>query len=178
MGAFQMMLGSVAECVTAFAAICALYVAWTQLRAMRRISSADFLQKLKVDFFTAKTAEIFQLLDAMELRFVGEEKEGKSYFVSKGGKIITIHQMDFYVMMPLENLGSLTNSGLVEVDIAYDIFSWHALLVWRNDAVQEYVTWGRSDPEDWDIFLCLQALCEKFEACEAQRKRRHTSIAK
>jgi hypothetical protein len=165
-----MALGSVAEWVTASIAAGALYVAWTELGAVRKTASADFIHRLKDDFFTPEATSIIQLLSEKHLKFI--EAVDNPYFVTANNSRFSVFEFDRHVMLPLENLGALAHRGLVDIELAYEFFAWHVDLVWENEAVRAYVGWTRSDPSDADYFCCLESLNAAFATCE--RTGKHT----
>jgi hypothetical protein len=161
--------GSFAEWVGAVVAVGALYVAWTELGAARKTASADFIHRLKDDFFTEEATRIVQSVSEKRLTFIVDTVS--PYFLLDGKDRLSMFDMDRHVMLPLENLGALAIGKLIDIKLAYEFFAWHVCLVWKDEAIQKYVAWTRDDPKDNDYFYSLEDLAGKFSAYEISKRR-------
>jgi hypothetical protein len=164
----SLLTGSAAEWVTAVVAAGALWVAWIQLRAIRKTDSADFVHRLDRDFFTPEVAKFIQWLERNEFRFV--EQGDDSYFLDPFDKKVDIYEVDFHLLNPLENLATLAEDGLVKLDLVYSFFDWYVEVVWENSAISNYVTWLRKQKNSWDCFTNLEALYNRCRAYGDRQK--------
>ena len=160
-----------------------IFVAWHQLDSIKETSAADFLHKLKIDFFTEDTRILIHLLDSDYLEFLRLEGE-EAYFrvkvekIEKSGlpneirelltkrKNYSVWEIDDYVLNHLEDLGYLYKQGLLTREMIYDQFSYFVEAAFDNTEIGKYIEWQRSLPRGQDIFSDAETIYESVKSVE------------
>jgi len=159
-------------------AVIGVWLAWRQLRLQNKISSADFLHRFNVDFFSDECRDLIMLLNNEALLF-NEENDcfdivetalenikmpEKRRIELKNRKIFTMYEADDYLLGPLEQVYYFYKHGLLDISLIYESFGWYIDVVCDNKAIKNYVISCRKDNIDiYDGIESLKKLCEEFE---------------
>ena len=174
-------LGDHACLITAAATVLLLWVAWVQLSSMVKTASADFLHKLKHDFFTPDVRRLMCLVDEDCLCFVGDP--GKEYFKVEKDKvkqlnlpknleeellirdIYSAYEIDDLLLGHFEDLGIFEQQGVLNIEMVYEEFSWYLGTVWDNCAISKYIHKSRKEDgaDIYDKFEYIKNKCDSFE---------------
>lgn len=175
--------GLIGAIIGAIITVLLILVAWWQLGSMNRTSSADFLHKLKIDFFTDSTRTLIHLLDSDYLEFIALTQE-EAYFkvntdnVKESGlpseivdmltarKAYSVCEIDDYVLNHLEDLGYMYKQKLLTRDMVYDQFSYFLEVAFDNSEIKKYVAWQRNLPRCEDIFSDAEELYDEVKQME------------
>jgi hypothetical protein len=129
-------------------------IAWWQLGKISKTSSADFIHKFKIDFFTEDTRKLIMLVDKkclifkndfipyFEVRIDRFPDEIKSVEVIKSAtdkKIYTGYEVDDFLLGHFEDLGILRSKGIIDIDMIYESFDWYIEKAWENEEIQKYI---------------------------------------
>jgi hypothetical protein len=151
------------------------YVAWVQLGSISKTASADFILRLKKDFFEEETRALVQLIDKKWLAFV-ESGEESFFEVDRAGILrsalpqeiqrrllkraeYSIYDIDDMLLGHFEDLGTLWKARVVDIGMVYEIFSWYIETVWENEEIRKYVETQRQVSDD--IYENFEFLYEK-----------------
>lgn len=157
------------------------YIAWTQLKGIATTASADFIIKLKRDFFTREERRLMHLIDNDWLKFrrgpddqpwfeVDQEAVGQSSLPPNIKRTLLLwpaysaFDVDDILLQHFEDAGMLTGRHLLNVDMVFDQFSWYVEKAWQNCAIQKYIQSERKrDPRLYEKF---EELYNKFQRRE------------
>lgn len=146
-------------------------VAWVQLRDLARTSKADFIFRLKNDFFTDQARRLlflveedllqfedspipyFSIPDANDPELIGRFKE-----LGIEGSTVSTYLMDDILLGPLEDVALFLSEKLITVKHAREMFSTYVGLCARNQAIQQYIKAIRRNPDDSDVYAGLDSL--------------------
>jgi len=164
-------------------------VAWIQLGKSNKIASAEFLHKLKLDFFVEETQQLFILIDNDLLKFIDGRlpkfrviKNGKYKEVASSWKtkkdFYAPYEIDDLVLGHFEDLGSLERSGIVDIQMVYDSFSWYIETAWKTHAIKDYLIWHERPENDetdmtdvYENYKYIYWRCLKYAIEKKQKKR-------
>ena len=152
------------EWITAVSTMSAVGIAYWQLNAMNKISRADFIIRLKDDFFKPETREIIELLDNQDMEFVGNDIN-KACFQKKSDekRQLTIYEMDDLLLGKFEDIGIFLDKRILDIEMVYHEFEWYVTLVWTNIEIQKYIVLQRQDGDDmYCKFENLYNQCKKI----------------
>jgi hypothetical protein len=173
--------------VAAVATIALIIVAYKQLRDLGRTSRADFLYRLKSDFFNVQARQLIFLTEHNLLKFhgveipyfeiVGHERPGvRERLKEMGieGDSISTYLVDDILLGPLEDVGILEKLRLVSLEEAYEEFVTYMDICIENEAIQEYLKYSNRDPADDDVYDSMLGLYQKLkvEAPKIRAKKR------
>jgi hypothetical protein len=161
---------------TGVATVILIIVAWKQLGDLGRISKADFIYRLKNDFFTDETRRLIFLVEATLIKFVAEPV---AHFVIEvpdqaaygprlqelgvAEKSVSTYIIDDKLLGPLEDAGLLLDDGVITPRQAYEVFYTYTRSCAENSEIQKYIKWVRREPSDFDIYDQFLAFHEKLE---------------
>ena len=164
-------LGTVAECATAVFALIGFCVAYMQLHAIKATDDATFVHELYAEFRTDKLGEFLPRFSCGRLKF--KVCEDGDYFHGDNNYLISAHDVSFYLLNPLENVGALAARKLVTIDLVYDFFVWYVNLAWGNEEIQKYIMSLKAKNNDWDAFRRLEALYYRCKVYGDEEQLRH-----
>lgn len=152
-------------------------VAYLQFRKANHISSADFIHRLKTDFFGKETRELFFLFEKDYLRYEEEtetfevvridEKTKSELGITR--KFFTIYEVDDFLLGDIYDLGLFEQKRIVDIDMVYEEFGYYVATVWENKAVRYYIETQRRDPKHRDVYNKLDYIglkCELYAAAK------------
>jgi hypothetical protein len=169
-----------------------VFVAWAELGSISKTSSADFIHRLKEDFFTEKTRTLIHLIHRGYIKFVEEYKGGERiYFfnineekIKSSGlpdeiivrltkeKVYSTYEMDDLVLGHFEDVGFLEKKGLVDIEMVENQFSWYIGVVFENPEIQAYLK-SQTEYISSDIyenFKYIYIKCKAFGKAKAENK--------
>lgn len=176
-------LGSI---LATFFAAFLVWVAWEEWGKLSKISSADFIHKLKSDFFTRETRTLVSLIDCNALEFkepenneeCSEKENPQSYFevnqyilektklpepimqrLTKR-KFFASWDIDDLLLGHFEDIGMLEQKGIIDFQMVYDEFSWYLETVWNNEHIKNYI---RSQRPNEEIACIDMAIYNQFQ---------------
>jgi hypothetical protein len=158
---------------TALATVALILVAYKQLGDLGRTSKSDFIFRLKNQFFTKATRQLYFLVEQGLIRFVPEPMhfqvaadEGKYAlaFEELGiqKKIVTTYTIDDELLGPLEDVGLLLKAGTITQEQAYEVFYTYVRSCFENKAIKKYIAYLRVRPGDSDIYSGFEDLYKKL----------------
>lgn len=156
-----------------------IIVAYLQFRKANQISSADFIHRLKNDFFNKETRELFFLFEKDYLRYDEknevfevvkiDEKTKAELGITR--KFFTIYEVDDFILGDIYDLGLFEQKKIVDIDMVYEEFGYYAETVWENKAIRYYIESQRKDPKHTNVYDKLDYIglkCQLYS--EAKRK--------
>jgi hypothetical protein len=154
-------------------------VAYLQFRKANHISSADFIHRLKNDFFGKETRELFFLFEKDYLRYDEEnevfevvkidEKTKSELGITR--KFFTIYEVDDFILGDVYDLGLFEQKRIVDIDMVYEEFGYYVATIWENKAIRYYIENQRKDPKHRDVYNKLDYIGLKCELyATAKRK--------
>lgn len=160
-------------------------IAREQLGDLSNTSSADFIMKLKEQFFKKKTRILIELFDNDWIKFFKKnDKSGIHYFgvtenkIRESGlpeelqnillkrKYYSSYEVDDLLLGHFEDIGILEQKGTLKIDMIYDEFSWYIETIWENYQIKKYIVKQRRDLDDkkiYDKFQCIYTKCKEFD---------------
>ncbi|HWQ60432.1 MAG TPA: hypothetical protein VN420_04820 [Candidatus Fimivivens sp.] len=155
-------------------------VAYLQFRKANHISSADFIHRLKNDFFGKETRELFFLFEKDYLRYDEEnevfevvkidEKTKSELGITR--KFFTIYEVDDFILGDVYDLGLFEQKRIVDIDMVYEEFGYYIATVWENKAIRYYIENQRKDPRHRDVYNKFDYIglkCEQYGAAKIER---------
>jgi hypothetical protein len=154
------------------------YVAWIQLNKIKKANSAEFIHKLKRDFFTKEARNLMTLIELDALKYVNNEK--LPYFIvleeriaSLPGEIkkellnkmlYTAYEIDDILLGHFEDIGIFEENGILDIKMIYEEFSWYIETVYKNYEIQRYLKNERDDDKEiYSKFEHIYYKCKKLE---------------
>ncbi len=146
-------------------------VAYLQFHRANRTSSADFIHRLKNDFFNRETRELFFLFEKDYLRY--DEKNEVFEIVRIDDrtreelgitrKFFTIYEVDDFILGDIYDLGLFEQKGIVDIDMVYEEFGYYVSTIFENKAVRYYIDSQRKDPKHRNVYDKLDYIGLKCE---------------
>jgi hypothetical protein len=153
------------------------YVAWIQLNKITNVNSAEFIYKLKKDFFTKEARNLMTLIELDALKYVNDEKlpyfivleeriaelpeEIKKELLNK--RFYTVYEIDDILLGHFEDIGIFEQSGILDIKMIYEEFSWYIETVYKNCEIQRYIEHERAnDKEIYNKFEYIYHKCKKL----------------
>jgi hypothetical protein len=146
-------------------------VAYLQFRKANHISSADFIHRLKNDFFGKETRELFFLFEKDYLRYDEDnevfevvkidEKTKSELGITR--KFFTIYEVDDFILGDVYDLGLFEQKRIVDIDMVYEEFGYYVATIWENKAIRYYIDNQRKDPKHKDVYNKLDYIGLKCE---------------
>lgn len=162
---FLNQLIGVSTAVGALSTLILVIVGLFQLRSIRKTSNADFIHRLRDDFFTDKARYFIELIDKKLITFSIKSNEPKFLKIdeinSEPYDEISVYEIDDFILGPLEDVATYEYEGIIKLGMIYSIFSWYIEIVWKNESIQEYIKWQRKQKNCEDINLGLERLYNK-----------------
>jgi len=155
-------------------------VAYLQFRKANHISSADFIHRLKNDFFGKETRELFFLFEKDYLRYDEESEIFEVVGIDDKTKaelgitraFFTIYEVDDFLLGDIYDLGLFEQKRIVDIDMVYEEFGYYIGTVWENGAIRYYVRSQRKDPRHKDVYNKLEYIglkCELYGAAKLKK---------
>ncbi|MGA2518651.1 MAG: hypothetical protein ABSG44_19175 [Thermodesulfobacteriota bacterium] len=182
--------GIVGAVIGAFFTLLLFFVAWEELGNISQTSSADFIHKLKQDFFTEKTRTLIHLIHRGYITFVEEYREGeKVYFfkvneekIKASGlpcdivarltkeKAYSSYDVDDLLLGHFEDVGFLENKGLINIEMAEYQFGWYIITVFENPEIKAYLNSQAEtiSPDIYTNFKYIYEKCKSFQKVKPQ----------
>ena len=175
----ELLSGLLGSLCGSLVALIAILFAIEQLDAINKTASADFLMKLKNDFFTKEARILINLLDLDCIKFVKNDDLTDSFFEVDESKInnsklptehkkdllakkhYTLYEIDDFLLGHFEDVGILVNKGIIDVDVAYEEFFWYASTAWENCEINKYIREQRKD--GLDTYDKFEEIYKEFE---------------
>jgi hypothetical protein len=163
------------------------FVAWIQLKGIKKTSKADFINKFNKDFFTDETRKLILLLSYNALEFkideieYGENVSSISYpyfdvnqeiikqFPKNGTdkdmfpKRYSSFEIDDLLLGYFEEIGNFEKDSLIGISKVYTNFDWYIQMVWANQAIQEYINHTHESDGD-DIYEDFEYIYNKSKS--------------
>ena len=161
-----------------------LYIANRQLSASFKLSkdskdiaNADFLLRLKNDFFTERTREIFSLFDNNLLIFhhlkVGvvdnKDKNIKILISHNSPRKYSTYEIDDYLLNHFEDLGIYLEQGVFTQDCIYEGFNYYIKSIYENEEIKKYIKAMRNLPNNNDAYDKFELLYNKMKNSESTK---------
>jgi hypothetical protein len=153
------------------------WIAWKELGEIKNTNSANFIHKLKGDFFKEETRNLITLISLDAIKFT--ERNGESYFevddeklknipdeVKKNltkKKLYTPYEVDDLLLGHFEDIGLFERKGILDIEMVYEEFEWYIRTVFENSEVNKYIQSERKDESDvYDKFEYIYNKCKSF----------------
>jgi hypothetical protein len=180
---FWVMVTAIATVLLVVATAGLIYVGWIQLQELVKTSKADFLERMKREFFAIESRRFIFLIEHGLLIF-NVSKDNIGFFSVKptgssvlrdamrellvDREIYTTFEMDDVLLGPLEDVASFEKMGNVDLKAVYLVFGQYVNDVMENDAIREYIEWARVDDRAPDIYDGLEELYRKLKKFDAR----------
>ena len=183
--------GLIGALINGFLTLILIYVAWKELDSISNTSKADFLIKMKHDFFTKEARKIIHLIENGYIDFIDKERLNESFFKVNENKIkesaldeqikqeltehlvFSIHEMGYLVLGHFEDIGIIEQGGSLSIEMVYEEFSRFLKFTWDNPEIQKYIRKQRQrkGAEDiYDKFEYIKNKCDSFEKAKLSKK--------
>jgi len=177
---------SITDWIVAVTAIVGLIFAIVQLLSFKKSRAADFIYRLKRDFFIEKTQAIIFFIDEDILSFqtssddpdyvyfqIDKEKlkslpgvQSIKQYAKKNEYTISAFEIDDLILGHFEDLGLFKKKKIISIEFIYESFDWYIQLVHENCAIQKYITWQRKQENSEDVYTGFDYItseCKKYE---------------
>lgn len=156
------------------AALLLAVIAWCQLRDISKTRKADFLFRLKRDFFTKETRQLLFLIENdllafhedtisfFEIKNAGQDTRNRMKEMDINSSTLSTYQIDDLLLGHFEDI--------------YEMFDHYICVCGKNEAITRYINWARTDLDDIDVY---EQFLRLFEECmrEGRKIRRGKSLA-
>lgn len=169
-----------------------VFVAWEELGSLGRTSSADFIHKLKSDFFRPETRVLVSLLECNALKYCPNNEGGEAnsakgmpYFevdeselnkaklpqdigqsLSKN-KYYSAWDLDDMLLGHFEDIGMLEQRAIIDFQMVYDEFSGYIETAWDDAHIKKYIMDQRmqegANRPDIAIYYHFQCIAAKCQ---------------
>jgi hypothetical protein len=154
-------------------------IAFVQIRRLSKISSADFIHKFKVDFFSSKdTRDLFTLIENQCIRFRESPIDHFRVFnLSSLGplgkqitrKLFSTYEIDDFLLGHFEDLGLYEQKGIVDIEMVYELFDTYLERSWESEQIQKYIQFSRqpnklSREQNADVYDKFEYICAKCKS--------------
>jgi hypothetical protein len=135
------------------------YAAWIQLNKIKNVNNAEFIYKLKKDFFTKEARNLMTLIQLDALKYVNDEKlpyfivleeriaelpeEIKKELLNK--RFYTVYEIDDILLGHFEDIGIFEQSGILDNKMIYEEFAWYIETIYKNREIQRYIEHERAN---------------------------------
>lgn len=164
--------------MTTFVVTVALVVvAWRELGDLARTSRADFIFRLKNDFFTEDARRLLFMVEEDLLQFEDSEipyftirrvddPNLRSRFEELGikGSNVSTYVVDDVLLGPFEDVDLFLTGKLITVKHAYEMFYTYVASCAENEEIQKYIKSTRRKPNDSDIYSGFDHLYRRLHA--------------
>jgi hypothetical protein len=149
---------------TVVATVALVLVAWRELGDLARTSRADFIFRLKNDFFTEDARRLLFMVEESLLQF--EDSEIPHFTIRKvdnanlrhrfeeleiTGSTISTYVVDDVLLGPLEDVSVFLTEKLMTKKHAYEMFETYVALCLENEEIQKYIQSARRKPPNSDL---------------------------
>jgi len=162
-------------------------IALTQLEKIENTNSADFIHKLKNDFFKGETRNLITLIDLDALKFV--ENDNMQYFEIIEEKLkdfpeeivnqltqkkfYTPYEIDDLLLGHFEDVGLFEQKGILDIEMVYEEFEWYIRTAFENCEIKKYIEYSRKDGKDKDVYDKFEYIyykCKSFGKCKMEKR--------
>lgn len=160
----------ITDIIAVLIALLSLVVVFFQLRIYTKTMNADFIFRLRNDFYSKKNKFIMFFIENDFIEFKENKEKGKeyeSYFEINRVKVeklqeqfsafkkyaketeyaIHIQDMDNYVLGYLEDIGEFNKRKVVDFTYILISFGYSILKVYENKAIIDYIKWVRASED-------------------------------
>ena len=165
--------------VTSVLTAALVLVAWRELGALARTSKADFIFRLKNNFFTEDARRLLFLVEEDLLQFEDSEipyftirkindPSLRDRFAELGVKCSTVstYDVDDILLGPLEDVAIFLTGKLITEQHAYGMFDTYVKLCADNAEIWKYIESTRRKQGDSDIYSGFEDLCKRLRKRE------------
>ena len=157
-------------------------VALKELGGLARTSRADFIFRLKNDFFTEDARRLLFLLEEDLLQF--EDGEIPYFTIRKvndpslrdrfeelgvKGSTVSTYIVDDVLLGPLEDVAMFLKGKLITKRQAYDMFYTYVKSCSENAEIRKYIQSTRREPCDSDIYGDFDDLYKRLRKMEPKK---------
>jgi hypothetical protein len=159
-----------------------VFVAWWELRDLARTSRADFIFRLKKDFFTEDARQLLFLVDEDLLQFEDCEipyftvrnanepgLHGRFEELGVKGSTVSTYVVDDVLLGPFEDVGVFLTGKLITEKHAYEMFYTYLKSCSENAEIRKYIQSTRREPEDSDIYGGFDDLYKRLRKMEPKK---------
>jgi hypothetical protein len=171
-------------------AVLTVVAAW-QLSALARTSRADFIFRLKNEFFTERARRLICLIDGDLLEYVSE---GQGYFRIKNfnsdatqreigyyvfeGPNIPSQEIDDLILGIFEDLGMFKRKKAIQLEDVYVIFDTYIVDCLKNATIKEYLNLSRRGRDNTDVYAELRLLSRRLKNIEPKMRKKYGHLLK
>jgi hypothetical protein len=148
-------------------------IAWTQLKEANKISTADFDQRFKNDFFNEKTRQLFMLFQYDLMVFKRESVsntndefpyfevdrthfDANPIFANTFPEIkyrYSAYEIDELLLGHFEDLGLFCKKGLMDIEFIDEGFGYYIEEMYKNEQIQNYISWTREIEDEGEYIF-------------------------
>jgi hypothetical protein len=160
-------------------------IGWWQLKGIKKVSKADFIQKFSIDFFNEKARNIILLLEYDALVFRTREIEygdgtanEKFPFFEINKKIssqlqinhdnksdliesYTSFDIDDLLLGHFEDIGGFEKQNLISIENVYNYFDYYIQVAWDSKEIQKYLHYIKKDSNNPDVYENFKYISQK-----------------
>lgn len=156
-------------------------VAWKQLGDLAGTNRADFIFRLRNNFFAEEARRLLFLVEEKLLQFEDSEIP---YFTIRNendpalrrrfeelgikGPTVSTYAVDDVLLGPLEDVGLFLAEKLIQRTHAYEMVETYVTLCWENEEIQRYIKSTRRKPGDSDVYSRLDDLYKRLRKLAPQ----------
>jgi hypothetical protein len=166
------------------------WIAWKELDEIKNTNSADFIHRLKNDFFKEETRNLITLIDLDSLKFIEDDdipyfevveeklenfpEDIKNQLSEK--KFYTAYEIDDLLLGHFEDIGLLEQKGVLDIEMVYEEFSWYIETTYDNCEIKKYIKYSRKDGENEDIYDKSEYLYYKCKSFGKNKRENRSKV--
>ena len=177
---------AIAASLTAAFTYLIYWIARKELRMSNKVSSQEFQNKIKNDFYTDSMYKLFFLIENDLLEF-NEQNDKTNYFkvkpsstipplsdiidkildnfnIDRSSRIMPNYLIDHYLLNHFTDIEKLRTENIFSWQDIYDGFSYYIVGTYENNAIRQYVEFSRKGEECEDVFQEFIDLYKLFKS--------------
>jgi len=156
-------------------------VAWKELGDLARTSKADFIFRLKNNFFTEDARRLLFLVEEDLLQFEDSEIPyftirrvndpglcGRFEELGVKGSTVSTYAIDDVLLGPFEDVALFLTGRLITLKHAYEMFDTYVTSCAENAEIRKYIESTRRKPGNSDIYSGFDELCKRLRKITPQ----------
>jgi hypothetical protein len=178
--------------VTAIGTLLLAWIAWKQLSGLAQTSRADFIFRLKSEFFNPRSKPLLFLIEEDLIDFILEGETG--YFVIKDANDervkslmryfgftenrIPTQEIDDLILGILEDVGMFQRKGVITLEDVYGVFDTYVVEINDNPAIREYMKYSRGGRGNADVWAEFRMLVKRLKVVEPRMRTKYGDMLK
>ncbi len=171
------------DLIAVLIALASLVTVYFQIQINTKTVKADFIYRLKNDFYSKKSMLILFFIEKDLITFTESNKVCESYFAIKEKEVkelpiqfkvfinfaeksnyaIHIQEMDNFVLGYLEDIGEFYDRKIFDIKYISNAFGYYIIKVLENKAIDKYLKWDREEKYCQNDYKLFEKLAKEIQ---------------